>query len=618
MASKKELAQITVQANRWWEAARGARKELDWKWFVYDLWVTGNHYAKWDRNTQQIVTTPKDKGKPKVVINKTYSTLRAVRNYALKNRPKAEVTPVDLTEDNLEEAKKLNKYLDFLHEKLKLRTKLKASVWHALKYSVGFWQVLWDEDSEDGKGEVDVHVVDPYDLYWDPVARSPEEARYVILAVRRNVKDLDEDPKYNIKSPISGDKQVAASNVKARLLQSEKGIVSSDKEDETVIVREVWYKKFNKQTKKHRIMICTFAGDEIIREPEDTGLDRFPFFRLQADVEPLQMYGEGWVKNLIPINKLIDRLESQLAEYNDLMNRGKWVADKGAGARVINNENGQIIEKKRGFEVKQEAIVALSAAIYTQIENANRYMEDIGAAHDATLGRIPAGAKSGRALEALQAGDANNMSEIVENIEEFLENVYEYILSLAAQKYQFARRITPITRSGERDFIEVIGEEASNIPEEATVIPKKNMVDVKITSWLAHTNEVRQEILKELFQVGAIDQQTLLEGYNIGSVADIISRKKFEDREASAQAIAEQQVSQQAGQPQSGKREAIAAIRSLIQGQMPPIPPSPGQEYITYFDQFLSDPNLSEDIRGLVQQFRDQVLQGGQLQAKGV
>ncbi len=616
-------AVLKSRVDRYWDAASGSRKEIDWKWFIYDLWVAGLHYAKWDRNTQQITTTVKDVGKAKIVINKVYTTLRSVRNYVLRNRPKAEVTPVNLSEEAVGEVVKLNKYLDFLHDKLSLRRKLKESVWHGLKYSAGFWQVLWEEEAEEGEGEVQVNVIDPYDIYWDPAARHPNEAKFVILAIRRYIDDLKEDPKYDKEKTkyIEGDKQLAASPLKARLLQAEKGMDiynKHDKEGSTIIVKECWIKE-KQEGGETKVRIVTTADDKIIRN-ELTELTKFPFFKLATDIEPLSMYGQGWVKNLLPPNRTLDRLESSLAEYNDLVNKGKWVSDKGAGVRIINNEHGQIIEKKRGFDVHQEPIPGLSPAIYTQIENMNRYIEDIGGAHDASLGRIPAGAKSGKALEALQAGDSNNMSEIVENVEEFLEEVYEYILSLASQKYQFARQIIPVSQSGEREFIKVIGEGASNQPEDATIIPAKNMVDVKITSWLAHTSEVRREILKELYQLQAIDQQTLLEGYEIGSIADIIKRTKEQmleqqQNQLAMEGVQGQMQAQLNAPPTAGRQQAIASIRSIMKNQPIEPPPAVTQEFIDQLDEFLASPEAQKlaqsepQVIEAVQNFRDSVVQ---------
>lgn len=607
--SKEEerLAKINT-IERWWDQAKNNRQDYDWKWFLYDLWVNGHHYAKWNRDTQQITEAPPGKGKPRITINKVYQTLRSVRNFVLRNRPRAEVTPANLTPENISQVIKINKYLDYLHDRLKLRTMIKGSVWHALKYSVGFWQVLWDED----KQEIAINMVDPYDFYPDPVAQDEKDMRYAFLAVRRNIEDVEHDPKYAdyIKKheiELKPDNKKAASDFKERLLDYEKSnsaLSEPDKKQSTVIIRECWYKDWDEEAQKWVIYVCALAGEkQMIREPEKTDLERLPFFRLRSDVDPMRFYGQGWVKNLIPLNKLLNRLESQVAEYNDLMNRGKWISDKGAGVRVINNENGQIIEKKRGFDVSPAPIVGLSMAIFKQIENAQMYIEDLGGAHDASMGRVPTGAKSGKALEALQVGDSNNMSEVVENLEDFLEDVYEYVLKLVSEKYQFVHNVIPVsTSTGERDFIKVIGASASNIPEDATVIEPENAVDVKITSWLAETQEARREVLKELYELQAIDQETLLTGYSIGNVAGIIEQTRKEKEIARQQemdqqlALADAQNQNKMEQPeaQAGAMQANADIQRVLSGQEVEPPQDVSPDYIAYIDQFMQSPEFSE------------------------
>ncbi|MCK5296594.1 MAG: hypothetical protein KAJ75_06865 [Alphaproteobacteria bacterium] len=626
-------AVLRAKLDRQWTNSQSGRKELDWKWFVYDLWVNGDHYAKWDRNTQQIVSTVTDRGKPKIVVNKVFTTLRAVRNFVLRNKPRAEVTPVNLAEDDVEQVRDLNKYLDFLHEKLKLRYKLKESVWHALKYSVGFWQVLWNEDADDGDGEIEINVIDPYDLYIDPVARNMAEARYCVLAVRRTLDDLKEDEKYDQDEValIDTDDKLAASSLKARLMRSDRGGLTMGgqaKREGTTIVREHWWFEKEKDEDERKLMLSTMAGGRVIRKAEDTELKQMPFFDVHSDVEPLKLYGQGWVKNLIPLNRLINRLQSQIAEWNDIMNKGKWISDKGAGVRIINNENGQIIEKKRGFDVHQANISPISAASFQQNQQADTYLEDIGGAHDASTGRIPAGAMSGRAIEALQIGDSNNLSEVIENVELFLENVYEYILSVAAQKYQFARTVVPLTQSGEREFVTVIGEGASNQVDEATPIPEKNFVDVKITSWLAQTGEVRREVLKELYQLQAIDQATLLEGFNIGNVADIIKKSTAERRirgveeqtleTQGAAATAEATAGAEGeGEPTGqGAQAAIAVVRQIVEGNAPDPVQNPTPEFLETIDAFLQTPEaqaLGQEVIAAIQTYRDNT--AGQLGA---
>lgn len=673
--SKEESAENehSVKLNRWYEQSESARKEIDWKWFNYDLWVSGHHYAKWDKNTQQITSNPKTDGRPKVAINKIYTTLRGVRSYVLQNRPKADVVPYNLTQDNLQKTAKLNEYLNFLHDRLHLRLKLRATMWHALKYSVGFWQVLFDDEEGDGTGEIVVNVIDPYDLYWDPVARYPSEARYVILAVRRNLEDLKNDPKYKDADweGVTSDSLIASSSLKSRMITYERGGqnygLGAKKDQGTVIVKEYWYKeRYDEEVEaeeddnlddstegetkpaqkqmqsKTRIMLCTKIGDKIIRGPIDTGLKKFPFFRLPSDIEPLSMYGTGWVKNLISANRELNRTESSVAEYNNIANKAHLVIDKGAGVRTITNQHGTFVERRRGANIEPLPVPQLSAEAQNAIVRYNRYIEDLGALHEASLGRIPTGANSGVAIEALQQGDSNNLSELVENTEEFLEDVYEYILYLASQKYQFARNIITTTTAGQKEFLKIIGEGAADTMKQdpgLTVIPENNIVDVKIGSWLANTPDGRRQAVEKLSAIMGqngyqLPADFILEAFETGSIADVVlkmQQQQQKKQQQEQQAQAEQAQQQQATQTQGALRqaaiqsaveqsklpkaagdvEARALIRMILNGQRPEIPKNVSPEFINYLDHFAQSKegqSLGGEFLSVIQTIRDQAV----------
>lgn len=620
-------ARLNAKLDRWWEAASSARKRIDWQWFLYDLWREGYHYARYDTATQQILSTPKVDGTPKVMVNKIESTTRAVVNYALRNRPKAEVTPQGMTPDNIQDVAKQNSFLDYMHDRLGLREIERGAVDESLTAGLAWVQILWDEDADDGQGEITVNEIDKYDLYWyTPRARRPEEVHAYILAVSRPIDELKRDPKYKAANwdTVKSDNTRSSSSLKERLLRLETGddSVGQAKGEETVMVREYWYfgdKELGEDPEK--IYVCAKAGGQIIRRPEATDLTRLPFFRLCTARRKHSMVGKSWIKNLIPLNKRLNQLMSSLAEYNLIMNRGKWVADKGAGVRVINNQHGQIIEKKRGFDVRQEAIAPLSAVLIQELNYILQLFEDIGAVHDATMGRIPTGAKSGKALEALQVGDSNNLAEIVENTELWLEEIYEYILTLAAEKYQFVREATPVSNTGQREFIRVIGEGATQADDaapagETVVLRKKNVVDVKITSYLAHTPEARREAVRELASlIPDLDPQTILSVYEIGPIADIVMRIRENRQELQQAQLAQQGAAQEMTQPApSGPQEAIAVIRQVLNGQPPQLPARISPEFIAYFDQFLQSPEaqqLPPQISRALQTLRDQLQVSG-------
>lgn len=667
VAKKKDNAGVSQMLTRYWNTAYAARLEIDWKWFEYDLYYRGLRNVRWDRRTLQVVEDPASKQRVKVSINKVYSTLRGVRSYVLQNKPKAEVTPFNMTEADVDQAVMLNRLTDYLHEHLHLRTSLRASMLHALKYSVGFWQVMWDENAENGQGGIVVNVVDPYDLYIDPVARLPKEARYMILAVRRSIDELKKDPKYKDFDweEISGNDVLAASTLKARIMMYERGGFTTfndgQKEQGTVILKEFWYqemvdseeerddpenegKKITVKTKKPRIMIAAMVNDKIVREPEETGLDRLPFFRLSSDIEPLSMYGQGWCKNLVPLNKALETNESSIMEYNIIVNKGRFSIAKNAGLTPVTNQNGIFVEHKMGeqFRPVPMEVPQLSQVVETQTMRINQYIEDMGCQHDASRGQASSNAVSGVAIEALQEGDSNNLSELKENTEEFLEDVYEYMLFLLSGKLSVAKNVITSTETGEKQFFKVIGEQAiqqanpqAGDMQGVIKIPQVNSVDVKISSYLAYSAEGRRQAIQQLAslpQMANLPPQFILQAYQISPIADIIQQMlqyqqqqaqiqqqqqnqqmqaqgQQQMQQASQQAQIQQQ--QQAAQAQQSKpadpgvQQAIGFIKELIQAldngaAAPQLPKQITPLFVQYLAHFVQDPQMAQQNPDLI------------------
>ena len=622
---KQNEEALLSRFDRMWNEASQERSKYDYKWFMYGLWTNGYHYAQYDTRTKQVIGKPAKDGRPKVTVNKIYPTLRSVRNYVLRNQPKAQVTPENLTEDSLESALKATKFLDFVHETEYLRPKLKGTTWQALEDSVGWWQVLWTGE------KIEINTIDVFDFYPDPKVSDPKKMRYGVLAVRRRIRDLMEDDKYIKKEveEIKPDNKASSSSYKEMLLSYEKGSATGadngnrNDENGTVIVKEFWYKEDGK------VYVAATAGKRLIRKPEEVSTDIIPFFRLASDIMPFRMYGEGWVKGMIDPQKMLNSAMSSIAEYNLVMNKIKVVADKGAGVRIYNNQHGQVIEKKRGFNVATQGVAALNSAVYQQVQLANGFIEDIGSMHDAMSGRVPTGAKSGRAIEALQIGDSNNMSELTENVEDFLEDVYEYVLLLASKHYQEMRNIIVTDYTGQREFLKVIGEsspvaqammESGEIPDDTLIIGEKNMVDVKITSYLSHTPEAKRESIKELFSIlPDLPPDIILDGYGVSNIAEVVQKIKEKREEERQEALAqqEQELSMEAeaqAPAEAGSQEAAAVIRTIIEGGTPQVPARAGQNFISAIDQFLQREQqmgeLPPEVLQAIQTFRDQVVQG--------
>src|SRR3990167_1988290 len=513
-----------------------SRRRYDWEWLTRDLFVRGYHFAKYNRSTHTF--TFSTKGAVRIPVNLINSQLRNIRSSVTAFRPKWEVLPETPDPRSIANAELSGELLDALYQKLKLRNKIKAIVHYGLVYSLGLWQIWWDENADNGSGEVRIEVVDPFDLIIDPNATSREDAEWMILVTRKSTSEIKNNPRYEKTDKIQAQTTKAVSEYKQFLIQALKNVDewSAPEESETTLLKEAWIKQRD-ENGKIQMRIVTYTENAVHRD-EVVDEKEFPWFIYKPETAPSEIYSEGWAKHVIPINRVIDALESHIFEYNHLYAKGRFVIDKNSGVRTINNENGQIIEKNRGAEVTSLPIAALPNAPFQQLNNFRSYQEDISGGHEISMGRVPAGVKSGVGIAELKQADASGQDEIVDNLEEFLTQAGEKILNLVSKHYTTSKVIKRVGPDKKYEYFAAVGKNSNlkNKPDLAVggskipiaVIGADNEIRVTIGSWLAYTKKARQEELKELFKLGAIDQNTLLQHLEFGDIKSILKSTRLE------------------------------------------------------------------------------------------
>lgn len=525
------------------EAARLQRQNYDWDWMIRDLFLRGYQFARYNRATNTFVFSSKTN--VRIPINLAWAQMRVIRNQVTSFRPKWEVMPRYSTEGSIRNAELTTNILDYLWDKLGLKKKVKEVVIQALKYSVGFWEVGYDPLADEGEGEVYIRLVDPFDLYIDPTATCIEDAEYIIKAVRVPIDTVRKNPRYNDKKYLlKATSSMSVSEYKTFLMQAVRNTneAASSSAAPAVILKEAWVKQRD-DTGKVKMNVTTYSDNEILRE-DIYDMDYYPWEVYQGEIAPMEIYSEGWSKHVIAVNRVINALESHIFEYNHLFARGRFIIDKNSGVRTITNEHGQIIEKTKGAEVSSVPMYPLPQTPFQQLENMRRYLEDIGGAHDVSLGRIPAGVKSGVGIAELRQADATNQDDLVDNLEDFLVKVSKKVLKTMAKHYKTSKIIRFSDRGQGLKYFLAIGNDAAvskkltkdkdpkmKIGEQefpVAIIGHDNQVRVTIGSWLAYTKEAKQEELKDLYRIGAIDQKTLLEHLEFGKVGDIVNQTRME------------------------------------------------------------------------------------------
>lgn len=520
------------------QQAKESRRKFDWEWTVRQLYVRGYHYAKYNRNTSTVVFS--NKSGVRLSINLVTAHLRGVRNQVTSFKPKWEVLPNVTTESAFENARYSGKVLDHIYRKAQIKRKIKEVVNDALIYSIGIWQLEVNQS-----GEIVVNRIDPFDFYVDPNIKGADlndpdyGADFVCLAHQVSLETLKKNKKLKNVDQLEGDNLTAAAEYKQFLRQITRSEIGNNREiNETIILKQMWLREIQEDgTFKIRNVVYVEQSDlPLLNELTDE--TEYPFEILQGDLTGGDLYGESWIKHIIPLNKVIDALESHIFEYNHMFARGRYVVDKNSGVRLIVNQHGQIIEKNRGSNVTSLPISPLPSTPMEQINNMKAYLEDISGVHEASQGRLPATIRSGVAIAELKQADATNQSDIVDNMEEFLSRSGKKILKLVSENWNTTKLIATTGLGGKKEYFMAIGEKGSTKKSKKfaygeqelplAVIGAENEVVVQIGSWLAYTKEARLEKLQEFYRLGIIDQKAMLEHAEFADVDGILERSREE------------------------------------------------------------------------------------------
>lgn len=568
--------------------AADSRRRYDYEWMVRDLFRRGYHFSKYQASTQTVVLASRQTAK--VPVNIIAAQMRSIRNQVTSFRPKYEVLPRYSTEESTTQARYSGRLLDYHYEKLGFKLKIKKTITQGLMFSIGGpWQVYYDKE----KKEVRVWLLDPFDFYFDPMAQEDNDCEYMIKATRRPLsevltnKDFDPIAKREITGPES---RLSVSEYKQFMIQTLKYVNQYNTEENPgIILFEGDFKIRDEDTGKVKMRRVVWTDQN--QTPlywEDMDDDTFDYVIYHADLNPTEILGEGWMKHVLPVNRVIDSLESSVYEYNYRVAKGRIVVDRDSGVRAIHNVHGEIISKNKGAEVRALDMPALPVAVGAQIERMNRYIEDLGGAHDASLGRVPAGVKSGVGVAELRQADSTNQDDLVDNLEDFLSEVGKKILKKIAKHYTKYQVIHDLGyREEDAKYFAVVGESAGkkgNKDEkhknqvkigpdwvDLAIIGQDNNIRVTIGSWLGYTKEMMQQKVEKYVEIGLIDQATALRLLEFGNIDEIVQKTRIES-------LLKKSISQQGQQPgQPGEEDqyglAMTENDMLQEGKDMPVDP---------------------------------------------
>jgi hypothetical protein len=566
-------------------------------WYLNDRFVRGDHWIIYNKTLNKVQTLPISDGEVRRTINKIRVQLRGVKNFIKRSQPRWEAHPDDVTDEAYENARKTNKLIQYYYRKLDIKALLTDVIVSGLKYSVGFLEGGVTKNDEEVK--LEMWHDDTFSILLDLNASKIQDCRFIIKAVKKPIADIENNKNYKVQGKIKSDDKEDGGSTYKELIEREKygDKGTSTKDLETALVKECWIKWTDDNGKNH-VKVFTVVSGQLVRVKK-TDYRRYPIFGYNPEREPGSIYSDAWIKDLIQVNKSLDKTASQVESYIQRMLAGKFMIKQGVEVSTITDKGAEKIYYKGSTPPHQLNLQPLPSTPFAYIGNTERWIEEMGGQREASLGRVPGQVQSGKGIEALQSADAATVAEPIENLENFLKDVAEFILEILTD-YQ----LTSAEIVEDKEKIKFIGDiDKEDVPEGAMQL-KPLDVRVAIVPEVAYSEDVRFERLIQLASNQLIDPQTILEKLSVSNVSDIIERLKTRDKEGFQREMVKQKESHRSSgdAPEDTADLAHQENMGMAAGQQVPMTP-----------EALWTPEHTELHLAFIQQNQDAYTQNQQL-----
>lgn len=287
---------------------------------------------------------------------------------------------------------------------------------------------LKGEMIESDIGEVETKVIHDFNIFRDPLKRYLIEQSVMGVDEIKDLYDVD----------VAGE-DIGQSDAEQKLINILEGS-NPEKFENAARIFEKWTIPCTKYPEGY-YTICT--AKKIIYEGDlpTEYKGRVPYFRFNYLDLMLSSYAQGMVEQLISHQEELNNTVSKLAAYKKWMAGKIMVPDGAELSSKWNDEVGQMIIYKQGQKPTQEAPPAPPAFLMQEILRIKKAMEDISTAHDTSIGRTPAGIKSGVAMDALTESDNSQLMPVLVGIEQQLSFYAETVLDIIEAKYTEPRLV---------------------------------------------------------------------------------------------------------------------------------------------------------------------------------
>ena len=476
----------------------------------------------------------------------------------MDNFPEPNVLPREMEDET--DAKTLSSILPVVFERNDYERTYGKAAWYKLKHGVVAKGVFWNNELENGLGDIDIRFMDILNIFWEPGITDLQSSRNLFVVDLRD-NDLLEQEYPQLKNKLGG--QII--DVKQYVYDD-----NVDISNKSVVVD--WYYKKRTEAGKTVLHYCKFVGSEVLFASEDDpsfaerGFYDHGRYPVEFDVlfpEEGTPTGFGYISIMQSPQLYIDKLNQVILENSMMATRVRYFAKKNVGinkeqflnwSEPIVDVEGDISEER----LQPITVNPVAGNVIQMLQLKIDELKETSSNRDVSQGSSSGGVTAAAAIAALQeAGNKTSRDLISASYRSYTQECY-LAIELIRQFYDEARSFRITGPTGEYEYIQYNNGNLKGKPiplaypqqefepgyEPATRKPVFDVV-VKPQKRSPYSKMAQNELAKELYQLGFFNPQLAEQSLTSLELMDFDGKEKVRRKVQQGQTLVNQMMMMQ-------------------------------------------------------------------------
>ena len=469
----------------------------------------------------------------------------------MDNYPEPNVLPREQMDEH--DADTLGAILPVVYERNNYEQTYSQAAWYLLKHGVAAKGTFWNQDLEDGLGDVDTRFMDILNIFWEPGITDLQTSRNLFVVDLRD-NDLLEQEYPQLKGKLTG--QII--DVKQYVHDD-----NVDVSDKSLIVD--WYYKKRTPEGKTILHLCKFVGSEVLFASEDdpqyaeSGFYEHGRYPIEFDVlfpEEGTPVGFGYIAIMKSPQLYIDKMSQVILENSMMSAKPRFFNKMGSG---INKEqfldwSEPLVEYTGDVNAIQPLQVQqVGSNVLNVLQMKIDELKETSSNRDVSQGSSSGGVTAAAAIAALQeAGNKTSRDMIASLYRGYTQSCY-LAIELIRQFYDEERTFRITGDRGENEYISFSnasirpqpippaypGQEMEPGYMEARRKPVFDVV-VKPQKRSPYSKMAQNELAKEMYQMGFFNPQLADQTLIALDLMDFDGMEKVKDKVQQGQTMMNQ------------------------------------------------------------------------------